>query len=172
MNVLRQCQVFSTYSAITGAVGTIFLHCFTGFCYLPPFQPLFRPSPLQPLTVGRRGRRRGEQGIDLFGLLPADWGDWVPWIKFSLHLQDISNQQFSKTAIPQQQQGEQQPPWAPWDSRISTISGVLRIPNINYLQLAEVTPFLEHEPKHSGCGQSEAALYPTPRIKTKHIHIT
>jgi hypothetical protein len=41
-------------------------------------------------------------------------------------------------------------------------------PELNYLQLAKITPLLEHEIIIvNGCGQTEAAPYPTPGIKTR-----
>jgi hypothetical protein len=50
-------------------------------------------------------------------------------------------------------------------SYIYTLSRVLRIPNVNYLQLAKI--LLLHEVSHGGREQSVAAPYPTPGIKTK-----
>jgi len=45
-----------------------------------------------------------------------------------------------------------------------------RILNTNYLQLAKITPLLEHEAIIvNGRGRSEATPYPTPGIKTKNI---
>lgn len=35
--------------------------------------------------------------------------------------------------------------------------------------VGRITLLSEHKTKHSCCGQSEAATYPTPRIKTKNI---
>lgn len=40
---------------------------------LPPFQPLSNPNSSNPPTLGRReGRLEGEEGVDLFKLLPSD----------------------------------------------------------------------------------------------------
>jgi hypothetical protein len=52
-------------------------------------------------------------------------------------------------------------------SHIYPLSRIPRIPDINYLQLAKITPLLEHETIIvSSCGQPEAAPYPTSGIKT------
>jgi hypothetical protein len=53
-------------------------------------------------------------------------------------------------------------------SPIYTLSRVLRIPSVNYLQLVNITALLEHETIIvSGCERSEAAPYLTPGTKAK-----
>lgn len=49
--------------------------------------------PSSPPTLGRKRKTvRGVRGIDLFRLLSADLGPWIPWNKSSLLHQNISNQ--------------------------------------------------------------------------------
>jgi hypothetical protein len=65
-----------------------------------------------------------------------------------VHLTNHSNShqdQQGAALVGNQRQGQQQPTQAFSGSPIYTPSKALRIPNINYLQLAKISPLLEHE---------------------------
>lgn len=76
----------------------------------------------------------------------------------------------SNPAKPQEQQRQQRerpPPQASWGFPIDALSRVPRLPNINYVQLAKIVPFLQQETNIvNGYGQ-RTAPYPKPGIKTK-----
>lgn len=146
-----------------GSVWYLCFHTFMSYTCLPIGSHTFwllycvpLSTTLPTLNIRRESRLEGKWGTDLFRLISADQGHRVPRGKssFSHQMSPISK----SSSLHHSSR----------DSWIYTFSRVPRIPNINYLQLAKITPLLEDETVIvTGCGQSEAAPYFLAGIKTK-----
>jgi hypothetical protein len=128
------------------------------YLYLPSnFHFILLPS--KHPTLGSRERRlEGKVDIDLFRLLPGDYGYCDSWDKSNLCCQDVS----SFFSLNHNQ--EKQPSKA-----LSGLSFLLsRVPRINNLQLAEImTCWCKRQIIITCC----EAAYLTPGTKIKQIHI-
>lgn len=131
------------------------------FIVYHPSNLYFTPLPSNPSTLGRRQRRlEGKGTADLFRLLPAKEGRQVPWAR--LH-PAIANA--AATGTRSRRGSSCHEPSRALEFIPSQDSRIL---NTNYLQLAKITPLLEHETIIvNGRGWSEATRIPHLGLKQK-----